>query len=652
MSRKYWMAFSFILIFIYLLLSLYDSNINYLILASAIFLFGITQCLMKTDMKMIIIFLLLIASVYFIFIPSFSPVDEDAHFDYIMHIVRHRDIPTLFDKIDLDYISQTSNLINAPTGTIQYEAVHPPLYYLMAAVIALFSSHVTVSFYMIRMLGLICFGLTIYLIIKSYKELVEQKVVSENAPLFYGILILFFMSPGIITRMITISNEHLAVLLCTGIFAFWIKFHFNKRFVHLISFSVLTGMVIITKLTTIFIAAVILLYLLTMDTALKKKVKMMVIFSTICILILAPWILFNLHQYHAFTATKLHVEFVRGLLPSQDLNLGSILQYTTDFLMTYWSPQEVIPRKDPFLFFALTLVVFFFWVLMYAFSKCFSGIQDIIYGKSLSIQTFFSIVFLCNIAMLVLGTYSTNISVMIGRYLYISILPIVFLTYLFITKVVLIQYQRLVLAILLIFICLLSSYNIHTLLNSSNNIPDKIITAHLKDSISSKNFSDPKFKRMLDVHNLNNIPYNLGEKSISFINFEGMKNLISNSADLKLNSLTVNKNNDRGINFLVNNQDPHFTFEIPQHTTSMYDYLLITFTKLQENQIAKGQLFWNNGSGFTEEMSLLFDVSIEGVYILPMGQISGWVNSKFINEIRLDIENVSEFSIDRISLEK
>ena len=68
--------------------------------------------------------------------------------------------------------------------------------------------------FLLRGLGLLALMTSVLIMTRSYWNIVLHKVVPEDCFLFYSILCVFALTPGILLRMTTISNLHLALPLC------------------------------------------------------------------------------------------------------------------------------------------------------------------------------------------------------------------------------------------------------------------------------------------------------------------------------------------------------------------------------------------------------------------------------------------------------
>jgi hypothetical protein len=395
--------------------------------------------------------LFIITGTFFAWVqPIFSPIDEGAHFDYIKYVENTGQVPNIKSTMDTSALLTYTDFA-IPSG-IRYEGFHPPVYYYLSAIVTrIVPGNTTKDILAVRFLGVIAILLSIFFILKSYKLLHENKIIKQNDFLFFSVLMLLAFTPGFMYRMTSISNESLAVALCTIVTYLTLKIFLQKDFKTktIIIIAVVLGIATLVKVTSIlFIIPIGLLILF------NKKYKEVLIFGVIILVITAPWILQNYHRYRSVIATKEHLDFVKPILNPTDkqTTVSELLGYTSVFLGIYFNPQEVgyanltepnTLTSDFTEILVVLAVLSSFYFLYQAYKK--QHYKFFVTG-SLLVSTIVLVT-----GFLIFNTLSLSINWMLGRYLYICIFPLIFCLYIFIQRVIKSKY-KIFFASVLIFI--------------------------------------------------------------------------------------------------------------------------------------------------------------------------------------------------------
>lgn len=590
-------------------------------------------------------FISLLAIGYVIITPYYSPIDEGAHFDYILHIINEGKLPTLFDQINVQRLMELNGAGALSGNTPQYEAVHPPLYYIISALIILpFKGHIELSFVILRLFGVVLILGSLFFVIKAYAEMVKKKLIQENKILFYSIVIALFVSPGFMTRMITLSNEQLVVFLTTLLFYMIIKINIQTMTrTHLILLSILSAATVLTKFTSIFILGVIFIYFV-----IYRKWRHALFYLIIFFIIMSPWLIYNYVLYGAFTGTSLHVQFVLSIVNPDHLHLGFvyIFESISRFLSTFWNPQEVSSILiDPFYFFMTLLNTILVGSIIIGVWKNINFRillkKDSVNGIN-ALVAIFTLSIVLNVLVLAYGTYTQSVDVMLGRYFYINILPLSILLFYFITKVIDVRYQIKVGSVVLFLSCCLAANTISILFQNQGNMINKFINNHLEQELTFDNFQDEKYSKILNVQDMGALPSRIGKSAIRSEWEDAAKLPVS-----QFNSIEYDKNR-KSIKIIGN--DPFIVFDTDTRTLQK-KYNSLLFTLHGENlSNMRIQLFWDNGGGFSESNSIWLDASDKGTYVLPISGSDDFIHDENISRIRIDFENYNAemFELDGI----
>ncbi|MFD1776555.1 hypothetical protein [Paenibacillus rhizophilus] len=574
------------------------------------------------------IMLILLGLYYILFLPFFSPIDEGAHFDYILHIIQQHKLPTLYDIINTNELYKITEW-SVPSNT-QYEAVQPPLYYLISSVIvALLQKNLVLSVIILRVFGVLLIVLTYFFVQKTYKELWRKDLIQKCDNLFYAFTLLFFLNPGFLTRMTTISNEQLVVFLMTVLTYYVVKTLGQKHsFKHLTFLSLISAGMILTKFTSIYIIGIIVLFYL-----LNKEIKQAFSYVISTGVLISPWFIFNMYHYKELTANSLHVAFVKGIVNPNNIQLSPyyILQKTNLFLGSFWNPQESgFPAiREPY----FTITNLLSWVLigtliiatMYAVKS-----WKILKESKSQLITLLTSSILLNIIVLCYGTISQDVDIMIGRYVYMNSISFIILTVILTQKVIVKKYHHLFGLILLALVCFLTINFMFDIAQSKQNFATLIKTNVLERRISLSNYQQKIYDPLLNTQNLKEVPSLLKKNNVVKLGYSN----IFYPETYQFNNISLESSNKLKI---IGN-DPFLAVSLNNaHSVQTADLIMVTLNNVQQDGV--GQLFWDDGTGYSENRSIKFSIlKGEHSYFIPVGRNTFWLESKDIKKIRLDVD--------------
>ncbi|WIM39762.1 hypothetical protein PO903_02440 [Paenibacillus sp. PK4536] len=583
---------------------------------------------------------------YFVFIPFYSPIDEGAHFDIILHIAQTKSFPILFDNINSSLLMQLTG--NNVPGGLQYEATHPPFYYLIGALCILpFKNSILISFFILRILDVLILAVTFVIVMKVYTILVTKKKIIEQPIVLMLLFISFFINPAFITRMITISNESLVVVLFSVLFYLVIRFENTVlSYKQIIILAVLSVVLLLTKFTTIYVIGLIVIALI-----LSKQIKKIPLYIFTTGLLSSPWFIYNYLHYDSLTGNAIHAEYVRKLVNPENMIMHSqyIVQKLSYFLGSFWNPQEsTYPNlQEPFNFITTTLssvllysILFNIFYVIYTYIK-YKKIEKILILSLVSI--------ILNIAVVIYGTWSESIDILIGRYLYMNIVPLTIIIYFSLKKLIQIKYRSYIAITIFILTMFLTVNQLFTFMQAPYNLLERAKTYILITHINSENYNTDAYKQYVTKQNLSIIPMSFS---------------IDKSKTTVTRNITIDKPSKlNDISFLNNyynviGLDPYILWKLPYiFKTTSKDVLSLDLKYAQgvnlKNKTA--QLFWDDGSGFSEEKSITFDISKSQSYTIPIGKNQQWLDSKVVKALRFDMVTTDtkvSFQVDNLQLLK
>ena len=360
--------------------------------------------------------------------PVFSPIDEGAHLDYIHYITVHNKFPIISsrDLMDSEWLSSISK--GNISSCIMYEAVHPWLYYMSMALLCKLMPTSVLQFWACRLFG--CFTLVaVFIIALRFIDYLCDKEILRNKKLAIITSFFVFLSPGILTRFCTVSNEPMAVFF-TSLFLYKstktiIEGLTKRRFFTL---SILVIAAAWTKTTTIFIYVLFMLVLLY-----YKKFKYILISTAIIVMGLSPWLIWNMAHYHHLTGMAEHLAFVIPIVNPFRTRVDVTTRLVQVFTSFIHAEEGYRSQVGVCILHFLCISV---WSgLIYFFIKLIDGIKTLhitnfSYTKDERTKIVHIVLFLSivgNLGILFLATITSKVPVIIGRYLYLSLLSFIFI---------------------------------------------------------------------------------------------------------------------------------------------------------------------------------------------------------------------------------
>jgi hypothetical protein len=369
----------------------------------------------------------------------FVPTDECGHFAYIEHINQTGQVPTVRAPVPTSILSMEEHIYPRPPqrdpshrglASIIYQAVHPPIYYLIASGICrLTPGDLIQQFYVLRILGVVALvGFTI-LLLRFFKEWNPKPSTLDEQILFF-VITLFLLIPGLQFRMATVSNIHLTVILC-GVF-YYVIFRMDQSQTVLtwkqaILFGLLTGTIIMTQFFNVFLVGIGILFLW-----IRKSFRQIPWYLLSIALVSLPWLLFNYSQYGHLTGWKaIYSLMADAVNPSRTAyGINHVLdQLGPRFFQIFWNPEETkIMRFVSGIATAYLSAVVCIVILSSGISQWRS------YRADKKLPIFESLCLLgigLNFVLLIYLSITEDMPTILGRFMYLSLWPLIFLTFRF-----------------------------------------------------------------------------------------------------------------------------------------------------------------------------------------------------------------------------
>jgi 4-amino-4-deoxy-L-arabinose transferase-like glycosyltransferase len=227
-----------------------------------------------------------------------AEIDERPHYDYIEKVVEDHRIPRPTDLVswEVQAITVRSWPHRSPVGPEtmglagrSYEAIQPPLYYLVAAPAFLALGDHRVKVFAVRAFDLLLAALAVLLLWKL------AQAVRAGPPAF-ALAAAVLLWPGVIVREITIGNSPLELVLTTAFLLVLWRAASASGWRPLVAAAVLLGLGLLTKLTLLCLVPLFLVVLARRVRSRRGALTALAV-AVLPLLVLAPWLIANDVRY-------------------------------------------------------------------------------------------------------------------------------------------------------------------------------------------------------------------------------------------------------------------------------------------------------------------------------------------------------------------
>ncbi len=354
----------------------------------------------------------------------YSPIDEGAHFDYVQSIAEDFELPKINDRIHEEvWAIAQGTYPDAPETPVEkvpglagrsYEAFQPPLYYAAAA--AVFSipvDHVK-KLYLVR-----AFGLLLLFAALIPFGLLLRDLVGDRWPLGLAFGGVVFLLPGVLERAVLVGNIALEVPMA-ALFVWLVHGAYKRDSLRWLAASgAALGLCLLTKTTLIYLAPV---FGLAMAVHLwrhhtRRDVARVVAIGALPLLLLAPWLGWNLDAYGTVTANGQAANQQRAIINPDNIDYHLYQEWdAVPFLIDFSFPQEwgeQAQRSIPTMMRNFLLVAMFLLPLVVGYR---------LWTRGNLIATFLLVLpMLVGIATLIVITVRTDFTILLARYLHAAL---------------------------------------------------------------------------------------------------------------------------------------------------------------------------------------------------------------------------------------
>ena len=299
--------------------------------------------------------------------PIYSPVDEGAHFEYVQYIADHGSVPVLgkqfatLQDLKVDPTFSTRRWGTNPRAMgflgLAYEDFQPPLYYSVAVPAYELSANLHTKVVILRFFDLMLLGVSALLVARLARHLLKERwLVGFTA----GMLALAL--PGVVVRAVTVSNTALAIVLTVAcVTELWLA-RSSERGPRLVGAGVLVGLAMLTSLFAVVLVPVYALVAFGVVRRSRSRHDLMLAGAgaAAAIVLLAPWVAFNLVEYHALTATAVAKSEQLATVNPHHLvyGIGSVANGAGSWLVEPVMAQEWTVNNHPVLHWLVDLTGF------------------------------------------------------------------------------------------------------------------------------------------------------------------------------------------------------------------------------------------------------------------------------------------------------
>lgn len=346
--------------------------------------------------------------------------DEYVHLDYVAKIAQEGRLPVLGkDLNEPEVLALLQRTYPGPPAVPaeqaglsgqSYEAFQPPAYYALVAPLFHLSQDWRIKIRVLRAASALIILVGVSLLWRLCHE-----VVPRHARLAFAFCQTAVLLPVNLLTLVGVTNAALESTLAVALALLaWRSWH-QEGWRSFAAVTVILGALLLTKLTAAPFALVVLALLvrkLSASPSTGERVRLLAV-AALPVLMLAPWVAFNLVQYGSSTANALQTQLVLPTVNPQgvDLSIAGSLRELPTFTLRYILPQALGAEYSSAALAGVAPVV---GVLLWVLPAALLLVQPRRYP--LPVLLFFALPTAAVVAALVWGSAASEIPLMIPRY--------------------------------------------------------------------------------------------------------------------------------------------------------------------------------------------------------------------------------------------
>jgi hypothetical protein len=385
--------------------------------------------------RAVFLFILVLGLYYSFARKPYSVLDEGAHFDYINAIFKEHRLPLAHEPHDGRELSRLAEEVGDVDFALpysmprpRYEAVHPPLYYLLGAgvswLVSFFTDSVAARFYAMRLLGVLCLLTAAMFAIRSVDLLREHGKIAMHELTAFAVILLFFAAPAVLFVVIPVTNDQLVMPLMSILVWFLVRISLQSEASVRdgVIAGLLMGGLLLTKLTAAYVIVVVGMFFLLRGFGRP---------AIVCVAsaggVALPWFAFNWMNYGAMTGMKPHLDFVMPIvnphgIPVTAADIASRLHELVAGFLFLPERNHWLVMIGHFVTMAILLALVLFLV------ETVTGKESHPSHEWRGVRFLFPALVVCNFLYLLAGTFQTDIYAVHPRYMYMNLAPLAMMT--------------------------------------------------------------------------------------------------------------------------------------------------------------------------------------------------------------------------------
>jgi len=294
----------------------------------------------------------------------FSPVDEAHHYAYVATVAEELRIPVMGrDLVPLEVLEirkesptlgartlpRRADLADGSWGAEleQYEALQPPLYYLVAAPVYRAANGLGP--------GVTVFALRAFTVVLSILAVpltwgLSRRIFPGHPGIWLAAPALLVVVNGFNANLATVTNDALVPVMGTALLLAGLRFFHSPSLSRAAALGGVVGLSILTKLVLIAIIPMVGVLFIPLLRRSRYGIVPALRAGAVCALVAAavtaPWFAWNIATYEAPTAAGHHYEIIGPYLTQSEFSLGTLRSHLRDAHAALWR-SELRPSGGP-----------------------------------------------------------------------------------------------------------------------------------------------------------------------------------------------------------------------------------------------------------------------------------------------------------------
>src|SRR5437588_4322465 len=243
--------------------------------------------------------------------PVFALVDERAHYSYVQVVSEQQRLPVLARDRTSAVVQAVGEGVyprrsrqepahQSGLAAFSYEAFQPPAYYLTAAPLFALLPDYRDKVRVLRAFDALLLACALLLLWRLAREIAGPRALA-----LFAFALPAMMWPGVVVRSVTISNAALEMVAAPAVILLLWRAHARGDGRLLVAGGAALGAALLTRLTLAALAPVLIVVAaLAVRSRGRRALPASAAALALPVLMLVPWLAFNLDHFHALTAER------------------------------------------------------------------------------------------------------------------------------------------------------------------------------------------------------------------------------------------------------------------------------------------------------------------------------------------------------------